>query len=34
MTAVVQFMTKDKLQPLSNSVMVKLAFGQKMGNKV
>jgi hypothetical protein len=34
LTAVVQFMTKDKLQPLSNSVMVKLAFGQKMGNKV
>jgi hypothetical protein len=33
LTAVVQFMTKDKLQPLSNSVMVKLAFGQKMGNK-
>jgi hypothetical protein len=34
LTAVVQFMTKDKLQPLSNSVIVKLAFGQKMGNKV
>ncbi len=34
LTAVVQFMTKDKLQPLSNSVMVKLVFGQKMGNKV
>jgi hypothetical protein len=34
LTAVVQFMTKDKLQPLSNSVMVKLAFGQKMDNKV
>jgi hypothetical protein len=34
LTAVVQFMTKDKLQPLSNSLMVKLVFGQKMGNKV
>jgi hypothetical protein len=34
LTAVVQFMTKDKLQPLSNSAMVKLVFGQKMGNKV
>ena len=34
LTAVVQFMTKDKLQPLSNSVMVKLVFGQKMVNKV
>lgn len=34
LTAVVQFMTKDKLQPLSNSAMVKLAFGQKMVNKV
>ena len=34
LTAVVQFMTKDKLQPLSNSVMVKLVFGQKMGNKL
>jgi hypothetical protein len=33
LTAVVQFMTKDKLQPLSNSVMVKLFFGQKIGNK-
>jgi hypothetical protein len=34
LTAVVQFMSKDKLQPLSNSVMVKLVFGQKMANKV
>ena len=34
LTAVVQFMTKDKLQPLSNSVMVKLVFGQKIVNKV
>jgi len=34
LTAVVQFMTKDKLRPLSNSVMVKLVFGQKMGTKV
>ena len=34
LTAVVQFMTKDKLQPLSNLVMVKLIFGQKTGNKV
>jgi hypothetical protein len=33
LTAVVQFMTKDKLQPLSNSVIVKLFFGQKIGNK-
>jgi hypothetical protein len=34
LTAVVQFMTKDKLQPLSNLVMVKLVFGQKIVNKV
>jgi hypothetical protein len=34
LTAVVQFMTKDKLQPLSNSVTVRLVFGEKMGNKV
>jgi len=34
LTAVVQFMTKDKLQPLSNSVIVKLVFGQKIVNKV
>ena len=34
LTVVVQFMTKDKLQPLSNSVMVKLVFGQKIVNKV
>ena len=34
LTAVVQFMTKDKLQPLSNLVMVKFVFGQKIGNKV
>ncbi len=34
LTSVVQFMTKDKLQPLSNSVMVKLVFGQKIVNKV
>jgi hypothetical protein len=34
LTAVVQFMTIDKLQPLSNSVMVKLVFGQKIGSKV
>jgi hypothetical protein len=34
LTAVVQFVTKDKSQPLSNTVMVKLVFGQKMGNKV
>jgi hypothetical protein len=33
LTAVVQFMTYDKLQPLSNSVIVKLFFGQKIGNK-
>ncbi len=31
LTAVVQFMTKDKLQPLSNSVTVKLVSGQKIG---
>jgi hypothetical protein len=34
LTAVAQFMTKDKLQPLSNSVMVKLVFGQKIVSKV
>jgi hypothetical protein len=34
LTADVQFMTKDKLRPLSNSAMVKLVFGQKTGNKV
>jgi hypothetical protein len=33
LTAVVQFMTKDKSQPLSNSVLVKLVFGQKTGKK-
>jgi len=31
LTAVVQFMTEDKLQPLSNPITVKLVFGQKIG---
>jgi hypothetical protein len=33
LTAVVQFMTRDKLLPLSNPVTVKLIFGQKIGTK-
>jgi len=33
LTAIVQFMTRDKLQPLSNSVTVKLVSGQKIGMK-
>ena len=32
LTAVVQFMTEDKLQPLSNPITVKLVFGQKIGS--
>jgi hypothetical protein len=32
--AVVQFMTEDKLQPLSNPVTVKLVFGQKIGSRL
>jgi hypothetical protein len=31
-TTVVQFMTEDKLQPLSNPLTVKLVFGQKIGS--
>jgi hypothetical protein len=34
LTAVVQFMTEDKLQPLSNAITVKLVFGQKIGNRL
>jgi hypothetical protein len=34
LTAVVQFVTRDKLQPLSNPVTVKLVFGQKISNRV
>jgi hypothetical protein len=33
LTAFVQFMTRDKLQPISNSVTVKLVSGQKIGTK-
>jgi hypothetical protein len=34
LTAVVQFMTEDKLQPLSNPITVKLVFGQKIGSRL
>jgi hypothetical protein len=34
LTAVVQFVTRDKLQPLSNAITVKLVFGQKISNRV
>ena len=34
LTAVVQFVTRDKLQPLSNPITVKLVFGQKISNRV
>jgi hypothetical protein len=34
LTAVVQFMTEDKLQPLSNAITVKLVFGQKIGSRL
>jgi hypothetical protein len=34
LTAVVQFVTRDKLQPLSNANTVKLVFGQKISNRM
>jgi hypothetical protein len=34
LTAVVQFMTEDKFQSVSNPITVKLVFGQKIGNRL
>jgi hypothetical protein len=34
LTADVQFMTEDKLQPLSNPITVKLVFGQMIGSRL
>jgi hypothetical protein len=34
LTAVVQFVTRDKLQSLSNAITVKLVFGQKISNRM
>jgi hypothetical protein len=34
LTAVVQFMTEDKLRPLSNPITVKFVFGQKIGSRL